>query len=88
MLRNICRFLGVTEGVMQKGHMRFEPNINTVLTLDDGRTVATPVVEIKNLNSFKALEGAVRYELAEQPQAVGEGPARDGARGEADDGVG
>src|SRR5262249_20708635 len=27
MLRNICRFLGATEGVMQKGHLRFEPNI-------------------------------------------------------------
>ena len=30
-LRNICRFLGVTEGVMQKGHMRFEPNINVII---------------------------------------------------------
>ena len=29
-IRNICRFLGVTEGVMQRGHMRFEPNINLV----------------------------------------------------------
>jgi aspartyl-tRNA(Asn)/glutamyl-tRNA(Gln) amidotransferase subunit B len=67
MLRSICRFLGVTEGVMQKGHMRFEPNINTTLTLEDGRTVATPVVEIKNLNSFKALQGAVEYEWREQP---------------------
>ena len=26
------------------------------------------MVEIKNLNSFKSLEGAVRYELAEQPR--------------------
>jgi aspartyl-tRNA(Asn)/glutamyl-tRNA(Gln) amidotransferase subunit B len=25
LLRNVCRFLGVSEGVMQKGHMRFEP---------------------------------------------------------------
>ena len=56
-LRNICRFLGVTEGIMQKGHMRFEPNINMELTLDDGRTVATPVVEVKNLNSFRAVLG-------------------------------
>jgi aspartyl-tRNA(Asn)/glutamyl-tRNA(Gln) amidotransferase subunit B len=67
-LRNICRFLGVTEGVMQKGHMRFEPNINTILTLDDGRLVRTPIVEIKNLNSFKAVRGAVAYELDEQPR--------------------
>ena len=67
-LRNICRFLGVSEGVMQKGHMRFEPNINTHLTLDDGTLVKTPIVEIKNLNSFKALKGAIEYELAEQPR--------------------
>lgn len=68
MLRNICRFLGVTEGVMQKGHMRFEPNINCILTLSDGKRVATPVVEIKNLNSFKSVRGAIEYELREQPR--------------------
>ncbi len=68
-LRNICRFLGVTEGIMQKGHMRFEPNINLEMTLDDGRTVATPVVEVKNLNSFKAVLGAIQYESERQVQA-------------------
>jgi aspartyl-tRNA(Asn)/glutamyl-tRNA(Gln) amidotransferase subunit B len=67
-LRNICRFLGVSEGIMQKGHMRFEPNINTILTLEGGREVRTPIVEIKNLNSFKALQGAIEYEHAEQPR--------------------
>lgn len=68
MLRNICRFLGVTEGVMQKGHMRFEPNINTILTLEGGKTVKTPITEVKNLNSFKALRGAIEFELREQPR--------------------
>jgi aspartyl-tRNA(Asn)/glutamyl-tRNA(Gln) amidotransferase subunit B len=68
MLRNICRFLGASEGVMQRGHMRFEPNINCVLTLDDGRTVKTPIVEVKNLNSFKSLKGAIEFELREQPR--------------------
>lgn len=67
MLRNVCRFLGVTEGVMQKGHIRFEPNINTVITFRDGRTVTTPIVEVKNLNSFKSLRGAIEFELREQP---------------------
>jgi aspartyl-tRNA(Asn)/glutamyl-tRNA(Gln) amidotransferase subunit B len=66
-LRNICRFLGVTEGVMQKGHMRFEPNINCELTLADGRLVKTPIVEVKNLNSFKAVRGAIEFEAREQP---------------------
>lgn len=68
MLRNICRFLGVTEGVMQRGHMRFEPNINCILTLSDGHEIATPITEVKNLNSFKAIKGAIEYELREQPR--------------------
>lgn len=67
VLRNVCRFLGVSEGVMQKGHMRFEPNINTHITLKDGRLIKTPVVEVKNLNSFKAVKGAIEFELEQQP---------------------
>jgi aspartyl-tRNA(Asn)/glutamyl-tRNA(Gln) amidotransferase subunit B len=66
-LRQLCRSLGVTEGVMQKGHMRFEPNINCVLTLRDGTTIKTPIVEVKNLNSFKSVRGAIEHELAHQP---------------------
>ncbi|MCA9310181.1 MAG: Asp-tRNA(Asn)/Glu-tRNA(Gln) amidotransferase subunit GatB [Phycisphaerales bacterium] len=68
LLRATARFLGVSEGVMQKGHMRFEPNINCELTLSDGRAVRTPVVEVKNLNSFKAVREAIEYELREQPR--------------------
>jgi len=67
ILRNLCRFLGASECVMQKGHIRFEPNINCILTLSDGRTVKTPIVEVKNLNSFKAVRGAIEHELREQP---------------------
>jgi aspartyl-tRNA(Asn)/glutamyl-tRNA(Gln) amidotransferase subunit B len=65
-LRNICRFLGVTEGIMQKGHMRFEPNINMILELADGSVVKTPVVEVKNLNSFRAVKGAIEHETTRQ----------------------
>ena len=64
-LRNICRFLGVTQGVMQKGHIRFEPNINVEIE-KNGKTYKTPIVEIKNLNSFKAVHGAVTYEYRRQ----------------------
>ncbi|MEM1184497.1 MAG: Asp-tRNA(Asn)/Glu-tRNA(Gln) amidotransferase subunit GatB [Planctomycetota bacterium] len=67
ILRAICRHVGATEGVMQKGHMRFEPNVNCELTLADGRTVRTPIVEVKNLNSFRAVKGAIEYERREQP---------------------
>ncbi len=66
-LRNIGRFLGVTRGIMQKGHMRFEPNINCLLTLSDGREVATPIVEVKNINSFRSVRGAIEFEAREQP---------------------
>jgi len=68
-LRNLCRFLGVTEGVMQRGHMRFEPNINVIIKLDDGREAATPIAEIKNLNSFRAVHGAIDYEVRRQVEA-------------------
>lgn len=67
-LRHTCRHLGATLGVMQRGHMRFEPNINCEIVFSDGRTVRTPITEVKNLNSFKALAGAVEYELREQPK--------------------
>jgi len=64
-LRHICRHLGVSQGIMQKGHMRFEPNINVIIE-KDGQTYRTPIIEIKNLNSFKALHGAIAYEYRRQ----------------------
>ncbi len=64
-LRRIVRYLGVAEADMQKGHMRFEPNINCIIE-KDGAAVRTPIVEVKNLNSFKALEGAIAFEFERQ----------------------
>jgi aspartyl-tRNA(Asn)/glutamyl-tRNA(Gln) amidotransferase subunit B len=46
--------------------MRFEPNINLVIDTTDGREFRTPVIEIKNLNSFRAVEGAIRHEMERQ----------------------
>jgi aspartyl-tRNA(Asn)/glutamyl-tRNA(Gln) amidotransferase subunit B len=66
-LHTLCTFLGATRGVLERGHMRFEPNINCHLTLSDGRLVKTPIVEVKNLNSFKAVRGAIEHEAADQP---------------------
>ena len=67
-LRDLCRHLGVSQGIMQKGHMRFEPNINVIITDAQGNEFATPVVEIKNLNSFKAVHGAILHEHERQVQ--------------------
>jgi aspartyl-tRNA(Asn)/glutamyl-tRNA(Gln) amidotransferase subunit B len=64
-LQRMVRFLGVSEADMQKGHMRFEPNINLAITRD-GTEYRTSIVEIKNLNSFRALERSVNYEERRQ----------------------
>ncbi len=64
-LQRIVRFLGVSEADMQKGHMRFEPNVNLIVT-NDRREYRTPIAEIKNLNSFRALERSVEYEERRQ----------------------
>jgi aspartyl-tRNA(Asn)/glutamyl-tRNA(Gln) amidotransferase subunit B len=64
-LQRIVRYLGVSEGDMQKGHMRFEPNINLHITRD-GQVYKTAISEVKNLNSFRAIERSVAYEAARQ----------------------
>ena len=64
-LQRIVRFLGVSEADMQKGHMRFEPNIN--LHIERGGDIfKTPISEVKNLNSFRAIERSVAYEARRQ----------------------
>ena len=67
-LRSICRFLGVSEGIMQRGHMRFEPNVNLIIDTKDGHEFRTPIVEVKNLNSFRSLESAIEFEGERQVQ--------------------
>ncbi|MEM1097593.1 MAG: Asp-tRNA(Asn)/Glu-tRNA(Gln) amidotransferase subunit GatB [Planctomycetota bacterium] len=68
-LRDLCRHLGVTEGIMQRGHMRFEPNINVVIANRKDETFKTPIVEVKNLNSFRAVHGAITHEHHRQVEA-------------------
>jgi len=64
-LQRIVRYLGVSEADMQKGHMRFEPNVNLAVTRG-GTEYKTPIVEVKNLNSFRALEKSIEYEIGRQ----------------------
>ncbi len=64
-MRRLVRWLGVSHANMQMGHMRFEPNINLHITRE-GVTYKTPIIEVKNLNSFRSLEGAVAYEIQRQ----------------------
>jgi aspartyl-tRNA(Asn)/glutamyl-tRNA(Gln) amidotransferase subunit B len=64
-LQRLVSYLGVSEANMQKGQMRFEPNINLRIRRD-GQQWLTPIVEVKNLNSFRALHGAIAYEIDRQ----------------------
>lgn len=64
-LQRIVRFLGISEADMQKGHMRFEPNINIAVT-KDAKQYRTPITEVKNLNSFRSLEKSIEYEIKRQ----------------------
>src|SRR5678815_2429451 len=65
-LQRLVQFLGVSEGQMQMGHMRFEPNINVHITDSSGSVHKTAITEIKNLNSFSVLERATAYEIQRQ----------------------
>ncbi len=66
-LQRLVRWLGASEANMEMGQMRFEPNVNLRIERD-GRSFATPIIEVKNLNSFRSLEGAVAYEIERQHQ--------------------
>jgi aspartyl-tRNA(Asn)/glutamyl-tRNA(Gln) amidotransferase subunit B len=64
-LRLTLRYLGVSDCEMQEGSLRCDANVN--LHIDaDGKTVATPIAEIKNLNSFRSVERALYYEAERQ----------------------
>lgn len=66
LLRETCRFLEVSECNLEEGQMRFEPNINVMIETAGGECVATPIVEIKNLNSFRSVREAIEYERERQ----------------------
>ena len=65
-LQKLVQFLGVSEAQMQMGHMRFEPNINVVITDGQGEIHKTAITEIKNLNSFSVLQKATDFEVQRQ----------------------
>ena len=64
-LQRLVTCLGVSEGNMKKGQMRFEPNVNLAIQTDGGE-VRTPIIEIKNLNSFRSVRDAIAYESQRQ----------------------
>ncbi len=69
-LRSILQFLGVSTGNMEEGSFRCDANIS-VRPL--GAAELGPKVEVKNLNSFKAVYLAMEYEAKRQRKAAAEG---------------
>jgi aspartyl-tRNA(Asn)/glutamyl-tRNA(Gln) amidotransferase subunit B len=62
-LRSLLRYLEVNSGDMQKGILRIEPNISV---RPAGSKAFGTRTEIKNLNSFRALERSTAYEIERQ----------------------
>jgi aspartyl-tRNA(Asn)/glutamyl-tRNA(Gln) amidotransferase subunit B len=65
-LRLIMRYLGVSDCNMQEGSLRCDANINLHIHEADGHIVPTPLVEVKNLNSFRNVEAAIEAEVVRQ----------------------
>ncbi len=65
-LQRILRYVGASDADMEKGHMRVEANISIA---KEGEGFGTKV-EVKNLNSFRAVSGAIRYELERQEKLL------------------
>ncbi len=70
-LRQILRYLGVSSGDMEKGAMRFEANIS--LRPRGTSALSQTRVEIKNLNSLRAMVHAVEFEIARQQKILDAG---------------
>ncbi|MEA5565159.1 MULTISPECIES: Asp-tRNA(Asn)/Glu-tRNA(Gln) amidotransferase subunit GatB [Nostocaceae] len=66
-LRRIVRYLGVSDGNMQEGSLRCDVNISVRPV---GRKEFGTKVEIKNMNSFNAIQRAIEYEIERQIAAV------------------
>ncbi len=71
-IRQVLRYLDVNTGDMEKGIIRFEANISL---RPKGSDALNTRVEVKNLNSFRALAGAIEYCAAEQERILEAGGA-------------
>ena len=65
-LRTLLRFIDVSDCNMQEGSLRCDANVNLHVDEGSGEKIATPIVELKNMNSFRNVEMAVEYEVKRQ----------------------
>ena len=64
-VREILRYIGVTDGNLEEGAMRCDANINLKI-VTNGTEYRTPISEIKNMNSFRSIRDACTYEAGRQ----------------------
>lgn len=64
-LREILRYIGVTDGNLEEGSMRCDANINLKI-IENGKEYRTPISEIKNMNSFRTIRDACTWEIKRQ----------------------
>ncbi len=69
-LRNIVRYIGVCDGNLEEGSMRCDANISI---MPKGSKEFGTRAEIKNVNSFRALQRAIEYEIERQIELVEDG---------------
>lgn len=69
-LRTMLQYLGVSTGNMEEGSFRCDANISI---RPQGSSRTLPRVEVKNMNSFKAVYRALEYEAGRQRQVAAEG---------------
>lgn len=69
-LRSIVRYIGVCDGNLEEGSMRCDANISI---MPKGSKEFGTRAEIKNVNSFAALQRAIEYEIERQIEIVEEG---------------
>jgi len=70
MLKSILRYLDVSDCKMEEGSLRCDANIS--VKPKGSPALGTPI-ELKNLNSFRAVEKALAYECARQAEALARG---------------
>lgn len=64
-IRLMLTYLGVSDCNMQEGSLRCDANINLHIPDGDGH-IATPISEVKNMNSIRNVELALQYESKRQ----------------------
>lgn len=64
-LKLLLTYVDVSDCNMQEGSLRVDANLNLEIDTPSG-AVRTPITEIKNLNSFRAVERALQYEAQRQ----------------------